>query len=170
MVATLSLDSFERLDGCERFESIRLVDRVYGNRCQPGVYCRSTVRSAFHRECRVVRDIDGPAVCREWAQEHPDDASMRYAQALAYAAMGKVTESTKLFEEIVKQIAASGESEAAANTLAISAEINSEMGRAALAEKESGEALKLAKNQIVLGLGALIASRQRNEKRTRIEW
>jgi len=111
---------------------------------------------------------DGQALSREheWAQKHPDDTAMRYALAEADAAMGKVKQSTQLFEEVSRLTAASGDSEAAANTLANSAEINSEMGRTALAQKESEDALKLGKNQIVLGLGALIASRAGNEKRS----
>jgi DNA-binding winged helix-turn-helix (wHTH) protein/tetratricopeptide (TPR) repeat protein len=104
---------------------------------------------------------DGQALSREyeWAQKHPDNIAMRYAQAQADAARGKIEQSTKLFEEVAKLGVASGDSEAAANALAISAEINSEMGRAGLAKKESEEALKLGRNQIVLGLAALIASR-----------
>jgi len=39
---------------------------------------------------------------------------MRYAQAQADAAMGKVKQSTERFEEVAKLIAASGDSEAAA--------------------------------------------------------
>jgi len=102
----------------------------------------------------------------EWAQRHPDDIWMRNAQAEADAAIGKVKESTALLEEVAKRTAASGDSEAAANALAVSAEINSEMGRTAVARSVFDEALKLGKNQIVLGLGALIAGRAGNEKRT----
>jgi eukaryotic-like serine/threonine-protein kinase len=110
---------------------------------------------------------DGQALSREydWAEKHPDDSAMRYALAEADAAMGKVKQSAELFEQAAKLSAASGNSEAAANTLAISAEINSEMGRATLAQKKSDDAVRLGKNQIVLGLGALIASRAGNEKR-----
>ena len=111
---------------------------------------------------------DGKALSREyeWAQKHPDDNAMRYALAEADAAMGKVKQSTELFEEVARLSAASGDSESAADTLAVSAEINSEMGRAALAQKESEDAIKLGKNQIVLGLRALIASRAGDEKRS----
>ena len=109
---------------------------------------------------------DGQALNREyeWAQKHPDNAAMRYAQAEADAAMGKVKRSTELFEEVAKQNAATGDSEAAANTLAVSAEINSEMGRAAVAKRDVEDALKLGRNEIVLGLAALIASRAGDEK------
>ncbi|HKR26596.1 MAG TPA: winged helix-turn-helix domain-containing protein [Acidobacteriaceae bacterium] len=103
----------------------------------------------------------------EWAQKHPDNIPMRYAQAKADAAMGEIKQSTELFEEAAKRSAARGDSEEAADMLATSAEINSEMGRTALAQKESGEAVTLGKSQIVLGLAALIASRAGAEKRFR---
>ncbi|HVT98636.1 MAG TPA: hypothetical protein VHE33_14130 [Acidobacteriaceae bacterium] len=102
---------------------------------------------------------------REWAQRHPDGTSMQYVEAETDAAMGKVRESTDLFEHVAKRNVASGDTEAAANTLATAAEINSEVGRTALAQKESEEALRLRSNQIVLGIGALIASRARNGER-----
>jgi eukaryotic-like serine/threonine-protein kinase len=111
---------------------------------------------------------DGQALSREyeWIQKHPDNGAMRYAEAQSDAAMGKVTQSTKLFEQVARQSAASGDSESAANTMAVSAEINSEMGRGAVAQREFEEAIRLGKNEIVLGLGALIASRAGNEKRS----
>ena len=45
----------------------------------------------------------------EWAQRHPDNIAMRYAQAEADAAMGKVKQSTELFEEAAKLSAARGD-------------------------------------------------------------
>ena len=59
---------------------------------------------------------DGQALSREyeWTQRHPDNIAMRYVQAQADAAMGKVKQSTERFEEVAKLIAASGDSEAAA--------------------------------------------------------
>ena len=75
---------------------------------------------------------------------------MLYDQAKAEAAMGEVNRSTELFEEAAKLTAARGDSEEAANVLATSAEINSEMGRTALAQKESEEAVRLGKSQTAL--------------------
>jgi len=86
----------------------------------------------------------------EWAKRHPDDIPMLYDQAKAEAAMGEVNRSTELFEEAAKLTAARGDSEEAANVLATSAEINSEMGRTALAQKESEEAVRLGKSQTAL--------------------
>jgi DNA-binding winged helix-turn-helix (wHTH) protein/tetratricopeptide (TPR) repeat protein len=117
-----------------------------------------SIASLRHDEQALSRE-------REWAQRHPDDTSMQYAEAEADAAMGKVRESTDLFEHIAKRSVASGDTEAAANILATSGEINSEVGRTAQAQKESEEALRLRSNQIVLGIGALIASRARNGER-----
>ena len=112
---------------------------------------------------------DGQALSHEyeWAQKHPDNGAMRYAVAQADAATGKIAQSTELFEEVAKQGAATGDSESAANTMAASAEINSEMGRDAVAQRELEEATRLGKSQIVLGLGALIASPAGNEKKSR---
>jgi len=110
---------------------------------------------------------DAPALAREyaWAQKHPESTAMLYAEAEADAAAGKVSRSTKLFEQVARSSGESGDSESAANTLAISAEINSEMGRTSVAQTESQNALKLGKNQIVLGLAALIEARAGNAKR-----
>ncbi|HYL98794.1 MAG TPA: winged helix-turn-helix domain-containing protein, partial [Blastocatellia bacterium] len=104
---------------------------------------------------------DESALNRElgWAQKHPNDGAMIYARAEAAAAMGKVKESTRLFEQAARLDVVDGDLESAANVLAITAEINSEMGRSAIAQRKSEEALKLGKNEIVLGLGSLIAAR-----------
>ena len=110
---------------------------------------------------------DEPALNRElgWAQKHPNDGAMIYARAEAAAAMGKAKESTRLFEQAARLDVADGDLESAANVLSITAEINSEMGRSAIAQRKSEEALKLGKNEIVLGLGALVAARGHNPRR-----
>jgi eukaryotic-like serine/threonine-protein kinase len=110
---------------------------------------------------------DESAVGREleWAQKHPNAGDMIYARAEAAAAMGKVKESTRLFEQSAKLDVANGDLESAANVLAIAAEINSEMGWSAIAQRKSEDALKLGKNEIVLGLGSLIAARAHNLRR-----
>ena len=118
------------------------------------------IASLRHDQQALAREYD-------WAQGHPDNIDMRTAQAEADAAMGKVKQSTEILEEAAKLSVAGGHAEAAANTLATSAEINSEMGRTDLALKQSEKAIRLSKNQIVLGLGALIASRAGNEKRSK---
>jgi eukaryotic-like serine/threonine-protein kinase len=119
----------------------------------------------------LLRD-DRQLLSREhdWAQGHPDSTDMLYAQAQNDAAMGKARQSTKVFEQIARQQAASGETETAAYTLIVSAEINSEMGRTAVAKQESEEALKYSKNEneMALGISALIAIRAGDEKRAQV--
>lgn len=95
----------------------------------------------------------------EWAQQHPHSVEATYVRAQAAAAIGKIKESTRLFEQAAKLDVANEDPESAANVLATSAEINSEVGRSAIALKESNEALKLGRNEIVLGLGAIVAAR-----------
>lgn len=106
----------------------------------------------------------------EWAQKHPDSTAMLYAQAQNDAAMGKIKQSTKVFEQIARRQAASGQTETAAYTLIVSAEINSEMGRTAIAKQESEEALKYSKNEneMALGISALIAIRAGDQKRAQV--
>lgn len=111
---------------------------------------------------------DEQALRREnaWAEKHPDDIAMLYAEAEAAAGEGKVKQSNRIFEDAVRKTVAGGDNEYAADTLIISAEINSEVGRNAVAEKQSEEALGLGKNQIVLGLAGLIEARAGNQKRS----
>jgi eukaryotic-like serine/threonine-protein kinase len=115
---------------------------------------------------------DQQSLAREhdWAQRHPDNNAMLYAQAQNDAAMGRVKQSTKVFEQIARQEAASGEAETAAYTLIVSAEINSEMGRTVVARQESEQALKFSKNEneMVLGVSAMIALRAGDEKRAQL--
>jgi DNA-binding winged helix-turn-helix (wHTH) protein/tetratricopeptide (TPR) repeat protein len=95
----------------------------------------------------------------EWAEQHQNSVEATYARAQAAAAMGKIQESTKLFEQAAKLTIANEDKESAANALATAAEINSEVGLSAIALKESNEALKLGENEIVLGLGGIVAAR-----------
>ena len=95
----------------------------------------------------------------EWGQQHSSDGSIAYAQAQAAAAEGRIKQSTRLFEEVAKIEMAQEDQESAANALSISAELNSELGRNSIAREISDRALKLGKNEIVLGLGAMIAIR-----------
>ena len=119
-----------------------------------------TIASLQHDELALSREL-------EWAREHPNNADMLYARAETAAAEGKVKESTKLFEQVAGLDAATGDLESAANALAITAEINSEMGWSAVAERKSGEALKLGKNELVLGLGSLVAIRAHHMRRAK---
>ena len=85
---------------------------------------------------------------RDWANKHPKDAGLIFAEGSAAASEGRLETATKLFDQTAELDIASGDSEAAAIALAFwSAEVNSEMGRASIAKKESERALKLGKNK-----------------------
>jgi tetratricopeptide (TPR) repeat protein len=96
----------------------------------------------------------------EWSGKHPDDANMIFARGAAAAAEGKIETATKLFDQTADVDISNGDSEAAAIALVESAEMNSEMGRITIAERESERALKLGKNEMVYGLAALVALRR----------
>jgi eukaryotic-like serine/threonine-protein kinase len=95
----------------------------------------------------------------EWAGKHPDDVGMIFARGSAAAAEGKIETATKLFDQTAEVDIKNGDSEAAAIALVESAEMNSEMGRSAIARRESERALKLGQNEMVDGLAALVALR-----------
>jgi tetratricopeptide (TPR) repeat protein len=84
---------------------------------------------------------------------------MIFAEGSAAASEGRLETATKQFDQVAELDIANGDSEAAAIALAVSAEINSEMGRASIARKESERALKLGRNEMVYGLTGLVASR-----------
>jgi DNA-binding winged helix-turn-helix (wHTH) protein/tetratricopeptide (TPR) repeat protein len=94
-----------------------------------------------------------------WARQRPDAVDPLYATAQAAAAMGKIRESTELYERAAKRDVANGDFESAANVLSTSAETNSEVGMSAVSLRESSQALKFGQNEIVLGLGAIVAAR-----------
>lgn len=96
----------------------------------------------------------------EWAERHPDDVGMIFARGAAAAAEGKIEAATKLFDRTAEVDIRNGDMEAAAISLVESAEMNSEMGRSAIAKRESERALKLGKNDLVYGVAALVALRQ----------
>jgi len=120
--------------------------------------------SFIHLDLLVIAYLqnDQPAVKHqlEWAEKHPNDVSMIYAKGEAAASEGKMDASTRLFNQVAELDISSGDSEAAAIDLAESAEMNSEMGRAPIAKRESERALKLGKNEMVYGLTALVALRR----------
>jgi tetratricopeptide (TPR) repeat protein len=111
-----------------------------------------------HDEAGLRREV-------EWGQKHPDDQNMIYARAQADAAVGKLREGTELLELFAKMNVASGDAESAADALAFAGEINSEAGKAGVAQKESEAALKLAKSEVPLGTAGLCAARARDQNR-----
>lgn len=105
---------------------------------------------------------------RDWAKRHPNDVGMIFAEGSAAASEGRLEIATKLFDQTAELDIASGDSEAAAIALAFSAEVNSEMGRASMAKKESERALKLGKNEMVYGLTGLVAARGNEVQRAQL--
>ncbi len=101
----------------------------------------------------------------DWAKKHPNDAGVIFAEGSAAASEGRLETATKLFDQTAELDIASGDSEAAAIALAFSAEVNSEMGRASVAKKESEHALKLGRNEMVYGLTGLVALRGNDVQR-----
>jgi tetratricopeptide (TPR) repeat protein len=102
-----------------------------------------------------------------WAGKHPDDVGMIFARASAAASEGRIGAATKIFDQTSELQVRNGDSEAAAITLAVSAEINSEVGRSSIARANSERALKLGKNEMVYGLTALVALRNHEVQRAR---
>ena len=113
---------------------------------------------------------DQPALQRQrdWAKKHPNDVEMIFAEGSAAASEGRIETATRQFDQVAELDIANGDSEAAAIALAVSAEINSEMGRASIANKESERALKLGRNEMVYGLTGLVASRGNEVQRAQL--
>src|SRR5262249_24249515 len=101
----------------------------------------------------------------EWARNHPNDVGMVFAEGSAAAAQGKLGTATKLFDQTAELDIANGDSEAAAIALAVSAEINSEMGIPSIAKRESERALELGRNEMVYGLAGLVVVRRTEVQR-----
>ena len=105
---------------------------------------------------------------RDWAKKHPNDVGMIFAEGSAAASEGRLETATKQFDQVAELDIANGDSEAAAIALAVSAEINSEMGRASIARKESERALQLGRNEMVYGLTGLVALRGNDVQRAQL--
>ena len=104
----------------------------------------------------------------DWAKKHPNDPGTIFAEASAAAAEGRLETATKDFDRAAELDIAIGDSEAAAIVLSVSAEVNSEMGRASIAKKESERALKLGRNEMIYGLTGLVASRGNEVQRAQV--
>jgi len=113
---------------------------------------------------------DQPAFERQldWAKKHPNDVGMIFAVGSAAASGGRLETATKQFDQVAELDIANGDSEAAAIALAVSAEINSEMGRTSIAKNEAERALKLGRNEMVYGLTGLVASRGNDVQRVQL--
>jgi DNA-binding winged helix-turn-helix (wHTH) protein/tetratricopeptide (TPR) repeat protein len=105
-----------------------------------------------------VSQHDAAATAREaaWSRAHPDRSELLFEQAEWSAFRGRPIEAASMFAEVARRDRAAGNVEAPANTLVNGAEYEAFMGRTGEAIKTAGEALQVAHNQVVLGLGALV--------------
>jgi tetratricopeptide (TPR) repeat protein len=101
---------------------------------------------------------DDAAMAREitWSNAHPDRSEILFEQAEWSAFRGRPVEAARLFDEVARRERAAGNTEAPADALVNGAEYEAFMGRTDAAIKTADEALRIAHNEVVLGLGALI--------------
>lgn len=98
------------------------------------------------------------AMAREvaWSNAHPDRSEVPFEQGEWAAFRGRPVEAEKIFQEAARRERAAGNVESPANTLVNGAEYEALMGRTDAAMKTAADALQIAHNQVVLGLGALV--------------
>ena len=112
-----------------------------------------SLRCFIHLDIFTIAYLENDQAAREreleWARKHPNDVGMIFAEGSAAAAEGRIETAIQLFDQTAEPDIASGDSEAAAIALAVSAEVNSEMGRTPVANRESERALKLGRNEMV---------------------
>ena len=101
---------------------------------------------------------DQAAMTREvaWANAHPDRSEILFEQAEWSAFRGRPVEAEKMFAEVARRDRAAGTAETPADALVNGAEFEALMGRTDAAMKTAAEALQIAHNEVVLGLGALV--------------
>jgi eukaryotic-like serine/threonine-protein kinase len=101
---------------------------------------------------------DAAAMAREvgWSNAHPDRSEILFEQAEWSAFRGRPVEAEKMFDEVARRERAAGNAESPADSLVNGAEYLALMGRTDAAMKGADEALRIAHNEVVLGLGALV--------------
>ncbi|HEX4567309.1 MAG TPA: winged helix-turn-helix domain-containing protein [Vicinamibacterales bacterium] len=101
---------------------------------------------------------DDAAMAREvaWSSAHPDRSEVLFEQAEWSAFRGRPVEAEKMFDEVARRDRAAGNAETPADELVNGAEFEALMGRTDAAMKAADEALQIAHNEVVLGLGALV--------------
>ena len=105
-----------------------------------------------------VSQHDAAATAREvaWSRAHPDRGEILFEQAEWSAFRGRPVEAASMFDEVARRERAAGNAETPADTLVNGAEYEAFMGRTAEAMKTAEDALQIAHNEVVLGLGALV--------------
>ncbi len=101
---------------------------------------------------------DDAAMAREvaWANAHPDLSDILFEQAEWSAFRGRPVEAARMFDEVARRERNAGNTEAPANALVNGAEYEAFLGRTDAAIATTEEAQRIAHNQVVLGLGALV--------------
>ena len=101
---------------------------------------------------------DAAAVANEmaWSNAHPGRSELAFAQAEWSAFRGRPVEAERAFAEVARRERAAGNAESPADSLVNGAEYLALMGRTDAAMKAADEALRIAHNEVVLGLGALV--------------
>lgn len=101
---------------------------------------------------------DESAMAREvaWSNRHPDRSDILFEQAEWSTFRGRPVEAARMFDEVARREIAAGNAESPADTLVNGAEFEAFMGRTDAAMKSADEALRIAHNEVVLGLGALV--------------
>ncbi len=91
-----------------------------------------------------------------WGRKHPDDTGMPYVEAESAAQHGRIAESLRLFRDVARIDQAGGSDESAADALALSGEIAALVGENTAAQQASDAAVALMRNELVVGLAALV--------------
>ncbi|MGH9408809.1 MAG: winged helix-turn-helix domain-containing protein [Vicinamibacterales bacterium] len=101
---------------------------------------------------------DAAAIAREvaWSTAHLDRSATLFEQAEWSAFRGRPVEAATMFDEAARRERDAGNDESPANTIVNGAEYEALMGRTGVAMKSADEALQIAHNEVVLGLGALV--------------
>jgi tetratricopeptide (TPR) repeat protein len=101
---------------------------------------------------------DAAATAREvaWSSAHPDRSVTLFEQAEWSAFRGRPIAAATMFDEVARRERAAGSAEAPANALVNGAEFEALMGRTGPAMKSADQALQIAHNEVVLGLGAFV--------------
>lgn len=105
-----------------------------------------------------VSQGDAAATARElaWSTAHPDRSETLFEEAEWSVFRGRPAEAATMFDEVARRERDAGNAEAPADALVNGAEFEAFMGRTDLATKSADQALEIAHNEVVLGLGALV--------------
>jgi DNA-binding winged helix-turn-helix (wHTH) protein/tetratricopeptide (TPR) repeat protein len=116
----------------------------------------STPHLALHSIAVFEKDAAASARELSWSTAHADRPEVLFEQAEWSTFRGRPVEAARMFDEVARRERAQGNSESPADALVNGAEFEALMGRTDAATKTADEALQIAHNEVVLGLGALV--------------